>query len=149
MENHEVRTAWGFLAVRLPPEDKQWAAVRATILEALGVLDPDGKPTALVETVKAADLARLTQQDWQRERDKMLKTCNQCHLGNFAKEQLQQGDNMIRNACQSGLCDVVRLERDAARPYGNSRTGRRNEAKSHNGNGQVRGIVVLAVNLCF
>lgn len=97
--NHEVRTAWGFLAVRLPlPEDKQWAADRATILQALGVLDPEGKPTALVDTVKAADVARLTQEDWQRERDKMLKTCNQCHSGNFAKEQLQQGDDMIRNA---------------------------------------------------
>jgi hypothetical protein len=97
--NHEVRTAWGFLAVRLPlPEDKQWASDRATILEALGVLDPSGKPTALVETVKAADLARLTQEDWQRERDKMLKTCNQCHSANFAKQQLQQGDDMIRNA---------------------------------------------------
>ena len=97
--NHEVRTAWGFLAVRLPlPEDKQWAADRATILQALGVLDPDGKPTALVDTVKAADVARLTQEDWQRERDKMIKTCNQCHSGNFARQQLQQGDNMIRNA---------------------------------------------------
>ncbi len=97
--NHEVRTAWGFLAVRLPlPEDKQWAADRATILQALGVLDPDGKPTALVDTVKAADLARLTQEDWQRERDKMIKTCNQCHSGNFARQQLQQGDDMVRNA---------------------------------------------------
>ncbi|HVO81477.1 MAG TPA: multiheme c-type cytochrome [Terriglobales bacterium] len=97
--NHEVRTAWGFLAVRLPmPEDKQWAADRATILQALGVLDPDGKPTALLETVKAADVARLTQEDWQRERDKMLKTCNQCHSLNFAKQQLHLGDDMIRNA---------------------------------------------------
>lgn len=97
--DHGVRTAWGFLAVRLPlPEDKQWAADRATILEALGVLDPDGKPTSLVATVKAADVARLTQEDWQKERDKMLKTCNQCHSGNFAKEQLQAGDDMIKNA---------------------------------------------------
>ena len=97
--NHEVRTAWGFLAVRLPlPEDKQWAADRAAILQALGVLDPDGKPTDLVNTVKAADVARLTQEDWQRERDKMVKTCNQCHSINFAKQQLQQGDDMIRNA---------------------------------------------------
>ena len=97
--NHEVRTAWGFLAVRLPlPEDKQWAADRAAILQALGVLDPNGKPTALVDTVKAADVARLTQEDWQRERDKMLKTCNQCHSGNFAKQQLEMGDDMIRNA---------------------------------------------------
>src|SRR5260370_31807705 len=99
--DHGVRTAWGFLAVRLPlPEDKQWAADRAAILQALGVLDPDGKPTALVETVKAADVARLTQEDWQRERDKMVKTCNQCHSVNFAKQQLQQGDDMIRNADQ-------------------------------------------------
>ncbi len=97
--NHEVRTAWGFLAVRLPlPEDKQWAADRATILQALGVLDPAGKPTKLVETVKAADLARLTEDDWQRERKKMLQTCNQCHSANFAEQQLRQGDDMIRNA---------------------------------------------------
>ena len=97
--DHGVRTAWGFLAVRLPlPEDKQWAADRATVLQALGVLDPEGKPTALVATVQAADLARLTQEDWQAERDKMLKTCNQCHSGNFAKQQLEAGDDMIKNA---------------------------------------------------
>ncbi len=97
--DHGVRTAWGFLGVRLPlPEDKQWAADRATILQALGVLDPEGKPTALVATVQAADLARLTQEDWQGERDKMLKTCNQCHSGNFARQQLEAGDDMIKNA---------------------------------------------------
>jgi uncharacterized CHY-type Zn-finger protein len=97
--NHEVRTAWGFLAVRLPmPEDKQWAADRATILEALGVLDPDGKPTARLEVVKAADVARLDQASWQAERDKMLKTCNQCHSIEFARLQLQYGDDMIKNA---------------------------------------------------
>jgi hydroxylamine dehydrogenase len=107
--NHEVRTAWGFLAVRLPlPEDKQWAADRATILQALGVLDPDGKPTALVDTVKAADVARLNQEDWQRERDKMLKTCNQCHSGNFAQQQLQQGDDMIRNADRL-MAEAIRI----------------------------------------
>ncbi len=97
--NHEVRTAWGFLAVRLPmPEDKQWAADRATILQALGVLDPDGKPTARLAVVKAADVARLDQASWQAERDKMLKTCNQCHSMDFAKQQLQYGDDMIKNA---------------------------------------------------
>ena len=97
--NHEVRTAWGFLAVRLPlPEDKQWAADRATILQALGVLDPAGKPTARLEVVKAADVARLTQEDWQKERDKMIKTCNQCHSVNFAKKELEKGDQMIKEA---------------------------------------------------
>jgi len=32
---------------------------------------------------------------WQTERDKMVKTCNQCHSVNFAKEQLQHGDEMM------------------------------------------------------
>jgi len=97
--NHEVRTAWGFLAVKLPlPEDKQWAADQVTILKALGVLDLDGKPTGRIDAVKAADIARLTPESWQAERDKMLKTCNQCHSMNFAKAELQKGDDMIRQA---------------------------------------------------
>jgi len=107
--NHEVRTAWGFLAVRLPmPEDKQWADDRATILQALGVLDPDGKPTTRLDVVKAADVARLTQEDWQRERDKMLKTCGQCHSENFAKGELQKGDQMVRESDRL-MAEAVRV----------------------------------------
>jgi hydroxylamine dehydrogenase len=95
--NHEVRTAWGFLAVRLPmPEDQQWTADRATILQGLGVLDPAGNPTGRLDVVKAADVARLTQEGWQAERDKMVKTCNLCHSVNFAKAELSKGDDMIR-----------------------------------------------------
>jgi hypothetical protein len=78
------------------PDDKQWATDRATILQALGVLDPDGNPTARLDIVKAADVARLTQEDWQKERDKMVKTCNQCHSVNFAKAELEKGDKMIK-----------------------------------------------------
>ncbi|MFH0777582.1 MAG: multiheme c-type cytochrome [Candidatus Eisenbacteria bacterium] len=97
--NHKVRTAWGFLAVRLPmPEDKQWAADRVTILKGLGVLDPAGNPTARLDVVKAADVARLTQEDWQTERNKMLETCGQCHSTNFARAELAKGDDMIRQA---------------------------------------------------
>jgi cytochrome c553 len=97
--NHEVRTAWGFLAVRLPmPEDPQWAADRATILQGLGVLDPAGKPTARLEAVKAADIARLTAESWQAERDRMLAICAQCHSKAFAEGELRKGDDMIREA---------------------------------------------------
>ncbi|MEW5901795.1 MAG: multiheme c-type cytochrome [Acidobacteriota bacterium] len=97
--NHEVRAAWGFLAVRLPlPENKQWAADRATILQALGVLDPEGNPTGRLEVVKAADVARLTQEAWQKERDKMISVCNRCHSVNFAQAELAKGDDMIREA---------------------------------------------------
>jgi hydroxylamine dehydrogenase len=97
--NHANRTAWGFLAVRLPmPEDDLWAADRATLLQALGVLDPEGNPTARLDVVKAADLVRLTQEDWQKERDKMVETCNRCHSVNFAKGELAKGDQMIKEA---------------------------------------------------
>jgi hydroxylamine dehydrogenase len=97
--NHGVCAAWGFLAVRLPmPEDKEWAADRATILQGLGVLDPEGKPTARLDVVKAANVARLTQEDWQKQRDAMTKICNQCHSVNFAKVQLEEGDQMIKEA---------------------------------------------------
>jgi len=97
--NHANRTAWGFLAVRLPmPEDKQWAADRTTILQGLGVLDPAGYPTERLVIIKSADIVRATQEDWQKERDKMVKTCNQCHSANFAKPELEKGDQMIREA---------------------------------------------------
>jgi len=110
--NHEVVTPWGFLAVRLPlPEDKQWAADRATILQGLGVLDPDGKPTARLDVVKAANLARLTQEDWQKKRDEMTHTCNQCHSVNFAKAQLEKGDEMIKEADRL-MAEAIRIVAD-------------------------------------
>jgi hypothetical protein len=97
--DHEVRTAWGFLAVRLPlPEDEQWAADQVTILQALGVLDPEGQPTARLDVVKAADVARLTQEDFDRERNKMIAVCEGCHSGNFARAELAKGDDLIREA---------------------------------------------------
>jgi len=96
---HNNRTAWGFLALRLPlPKDKQWAADRVTILQGLGVLDPKGKATGRLAAVKAADLVRLTQKDWQYERDRMVKNCQQCHAKNFAKGELEKGDEMIKRA---------------------------------------------------
>jgi hydroxylamine dehydrogenase len=101
------------------PENKQWADDRATILQALGVLDPDGKPTARLEVVKAASVAKLTQEDWQKQRDKMQQTCNQCHSGNFAKQQLEQGDQMIRQADRlmaEGIHIVAGLYKDGLLP---------------------------------
>lgn len=97
--NHEVRTAWGFLAVRLPlPEDPQWAADQTTILQALGVLDPQGNPTARLDVVKAGDVARLDEESFQKEREKMVQVCSECHSENFARGELGKGDDMIREA---------------------------------------------------
>ena len=118
--DHEVRTAWGFLAVRLPmPEDPQWTADRVAILQALGVLDPAGKPTARLDVVKAADVARLDQASWQKERDKMLASCGGCHSAAFAQEQLAKSDDMIRQAdhlMAGGIRVVAALYQDGVLP---------------------------------
>jgi len=98
--NHENRTAWGFLGVRLPlPEDEQAAADRVTILKALAVLNPEtGEPGPVYEGVAALDLARLTQEAWQTERDKMIKVCSNCHSKSYALEQLGMGDAIMSKA---------------------------------------------------
>ncbi|MDF1544822.1 MAG: multiheme c-type cytochrome [bacterium] len=95
--NHEVHTPWGFLAVRLPlSEDPVWKADQVTILQALGVLDMEGNPTPRLEVVKAAQVARLDQESFDAEREKMIDVCSSCHSENFAKGELAKGDEMIR-----------------------------------------------------
>ena len=94
--NHEVRTAWGFLAVKLPIDDPQWAADQALILQGLGVLDPQGNPTARLDAVKAADMARLDAESFQKERERMVQVCTQCHSEKFAGGELAKGDQMVR-----------------------------------------------------
>ncbi len=107
--NHEVRTAWGFLAVKLPlPQDEQWKQDQVTILQALGVLDPQGQPTGRLDAVKAADIARLTPESFEHERNKMIQTCNQCHSKNFTAQQLKSGDDMIKEVDHL-LAEAIRL----------------------------------------
>lgn len=98
--SHDNHTAWGFLGVRLPfPEDAQWKQDRITLLKALGVLHPEtGETTELLDVVKALDLARLTQEAWETEREKMIRTCSQCHAESYARHQLEMGDAIIRKA---------------------------------------------------
>jgi hypothetical protein len=101
------------------PEDKPWADDRVTILQGLGVLDPDGKPTGRLDIVKAANVARLTQEDWQKERDKMIQVCDQCHSTNFAKGELAKGDEIIKSAdhlMAEAIRTVAALYRDGILP---------------------------------
>jgi hypothetical protein len=107
--NHGVRTAWGFLAVRLPmPEDKKWADDRATLLMGMGVLSPEGEPTPRLELVKKGDMARLTEDEFRLERQRMLTACTQCHSRSFAVNQLQQGDEMVRESDRL-LAEAIRI----------------------------------------
>jgi nitrate/TMAO reductase-like tetraheme cytochrome c subunit len=96
--NHRVMTAWGFLALRLPEPDAEWMGYRATILKGLQVLDPAGNPTPRLEVVKAGKVARLSAEEWQKERDRTLKTCTRCHSSNFAGLNLENADSMIKEA---------------------------------------------------
>lgn len=95
--DHEVRTSWSYLAVRLPlPDDEVWAQDQLTVLQGLGILDPEGNPTDVYDSVKKADIARFTEEGWQRDRDKMLATCVDCHSSDFAEAELDKGDEMVR-----------------------------------------------------
>lgn len=98
--NHEVRTPWGFLGVRLPlPEDERWRADQTTILRALGALDSAGNPTDRVRLVfEIGDVARLTQEAFDIERNALLAVCSECHSENFARAEFASGDEMIREA---------------------------------------------------
>jgi hypothetical protein len=77
-------------------------------MQALGMLDPKGKPTARYELIKELDLARLTQEDWEKERDKMTKTCLECHPAVFVNRLFENGDRMVMEA-DLLLADAIRI----------------------------------------
>jgi hypothetical protein len=96
--DHAVRTAWGFLALRLPEKDPEWLQYRQKILIALGVLTPEGQPTARLDVVKVGKVARLTAEEWQAERDRMIGVCTSCHARSFAQQNLEAADSIIKES---------------------------------------------------
>jgi len=106
--NHAVMTSWGFLAVRLPEDDPEWLADRVTILQALGVLDGKGESTPRLEVVKVRKVARLTKEDFQGPREKMERICSRCHSPSYAKDQLAQGDQLVRETDRL-MAEAIRI----------------------------------------
>ena len=107
--NHAVGTSWGYFAIRLPmPEDKQWASDRAAILQALGVFDPNGTVTLKHLFMNWWRVLLTSEEAWQEERGKMIKTCHQCHSLHFATRELKKGDQMIREADHL-LAEAIRI----------------------------------------
>ncbi len=106
--DHNVITSWGFLALRLPEDDKDWMNDRVAILQALGVLDEKGSPTARLDLVKAGRVARLTKEEFQKERDKMISTCGKCHGKEYAKGQLEAGDLVVKDIDKI-MAEAIRL----------------------------------------
>lgn len=118
--DHSVDTSWGFLALRLPEDDEEWMGYRVKILQGLGVLDWDGKPTErLSEMVGPNYMAKLTKEEWQEERDKMIKVCGQCHGERWGKDELDKVDGIIKEAdkLMAEAVDIVEgLYRDGLLP---------------------------------
>ena len=112
--SHNVHTAWGFLAVRTnglepyPGEDPEWWADRVTILQGLGVLDPEGKPTPRLDVVAGAQVARLSAEEFDTYRAEMVAICTQCHSTAFTNDQMTAGDNMIREVDKL-LAEAIRI----------------------------------------
>ena len=96
--DHRVMTSWGFMALRLPEPDEEWMGYRATILKGLHILDPEGNPTARLDVVKAGKVARLSAEEWQAERDKMIGICSNCHSKKYAMTNLASADQMVKEA---------------------------------------------------
>ncbi len=112
--NHEVRTAWGFLALRTnglapyPGESEEWWADRVTILQALGVLDPEGNPTPRLDVVGQAQVARLSAEEFDAERARMVAVCTGCHAESFVTAELAKGDDLIREGDRL-LAEAIRV----------------------------------------
>ena len=117
--NHAVRTAWGFLALRLPEKDKEWMGYRTKILQALGVLDQKGQPTERLQVVQIGNVARLTAEQWQAERNRMIGVCAQCHAPSVARGNLAKADQVIKESdkLMAQAVDIVQgLYRDGILP---------------------------------
>jgi cytochrome c553 len=68
------------------------------ILIGLGVLSPEGQPTARLDVVKIGKVARLSAEEWQAERDRMVAVCANCHARSFALQNLEAADSIIKES---------------------------------------------------
>ncbi len=85
--------------------------------------DPAGKPTGRVDVVEAADVARVCQEDWHKQQEKVITTCHQYHSVNFAKAELEKGDQVIKEAdclMAEAIRTVAALYKDGILPAPNS-----------------------------
>jgi len=112
--NHEVRTAWGYWGLRMngmghhPADTQDWWEDRLTILTALGVLSPEGDPTDRMENFEALDIMRMSTEEFDLERARMVAICTRCHSGSFTKSEFEKADGMVREADRM-LAEGIRI----------------------------------------
>jgi hypothetical protein len=120
--DHAVRTPWGSLGLRLPlPEDRAWAADRAVLFRALGVLDAAGGAGPRMRAVEEAGIAHLDRIAYQSERHRLTTVCRNCHAAPFVREQLDGRDRMLRDSdrlCADAVREVAALFEAGLLPAG-------------------------------
>jgi hypothetical protein len=111
--DHAVRAPWGSLGLRLPlPDDAAWAADRAVLFRALGVLGTGGADGPRVRAVQEAGMAHLDKLDYDNERFRLTQTCQGCHGPPFVREQLDRRDGLLRESdrlCADAVREVAKL----------------------------------------
>ncbi len=95
---HTNITPWGFLGLRLPEEDEEWLADRVVILQALGVLDDNGDPTARLDIVSGAKVARLDADEFNMLRADIEAVCQECHSEDYVAAQMAASDQILKEA---------------------------------------------------
>lgn len=94
--DHGVMTGWGELAVLTESDDPAWQQDRAAIFKYLQAFDPDGNPTPVLEGALGAKMLRSSAKEWSDQRDRMTRTCTQCHSPSYARKALDHSDQLIR-----------------------------------------------------
>ena len=96
--DHTVMTAWGELALLTDKHDPKWTRYRTAIFKYLHALDAKGRPTPGLDAILSAKMLRGSLEEWTAQREKMIRTCSQCHSRNFAKQSLEDSDQMLKEA---------------------------------------------------
>lgn len=63
--------------------------------------------------VKAGKVARLTKEDFDAERKRIVEVCYQCHSPNFADENIKNADKMMKD-----VADVKELAKEMRAAHG-------------------------------
>ncbi|MFV1957955.1 MAG: multiheme c-type cytochrome [Planctomycetota bacterium] len=107
--DHAVLTGWGFLGLRLPVPDEQWGKDTMTIVKAIGPwgLDEEGMKQR-VGAIEALGIARLDEESFQKQREKMLGACTKCHGRGFATKRLAQADGVVKETTHL-MAEAIRV----------------------------------------
>ena len=94
--DHNVITGWGELAVLPGNQDPEWAQYREAMFKYLQAVDPEGKPTPGMEGILSLKMLRGSLEERSVQREKMTRTCTQCHSRSYAVKHLNNTDQLIK-----------------------------------------------------